>query len=443
MPRTFQKIAAGRRDIDAAKKRAAAEQKPVSLRWGGGLILWVTPAGTASWRTYATVAGRRRPEVLGHWPAMSVDAARSARQAVRDTVRAGGDPSANRHARRATRQSHDAATVSAMVEQWTNEPGFVQRWKPGYRAILRARLANHVLPVWGNRPIASIHQDDVAALVGAIWKPREEGGQGLRQQAVSVSHHLAGLFDYAVSKDKCAANPVRKIKASLPRRKTRGKDAEKPQAHVRKLDEAQAVLRAVEASNAGPMLKLAHRLIALCATRKMEAMEAQWSELSEDRSTWTIPAERMKTGVEHVVYLSPAARDVCLAAEMLAADLGIQSEMVFPGAAKSGACNHSTLTAVLSGALKRIGLEGRHTTHGWRSTFCTIMSERDIRNEILTDLAIGHCAYKGAQSRYNHAQYVQARTQLATEWATLLLEGASSAFALAGYDNVVPLRGAA
>ena len=36
----------------------------------------------------------------------------------------------------------------------------------------------------------------------------------------------------------------------------------------------------------------------------------RWSELDADRSLWTIPAERVKNGVEHTVPLSPWAKEI-------------------------------------------------------------------------------------------------------------------------------------
>ena len=48
----------------------------------------------------------------------------------------------------------------------------------------------------------------------------------------------------------------------------------------------------------------------LTAARSGEVRLATWNEINFDKSTWTIPAERMKAGVEHRVPLSERAVEI-------------------------------------------------------------------------------------------------------------------------------------
>ena len=70
------------------------------------------------------------------------------------------------------------------------------------------------------------------------------------------------------------------------------------------------------------------RFITLTATRSGEARGATSDEIDIDAATWTIPGERMKTGREFRVPLSPAALDVLRSAE----EYRDGSGLVFPSA---------------------------------------------------------------------------------------------------------------
>jgi integrase len=52
------------------------------------------------------------------------------------------------------------------------------------------------------------------------------------------------------------------------------------------------------------------RLLILTGARKSEVAGMSWAELSDDLCVWTIPAQRAKNGVPHIVPLSNPARDL-------------------------------------------------------------------------------------------------------------------------------------
>lgn len=57
----------------------------------------------------------------------------------------------------------------------------------------------------------------------------------------------------------------------------------------------------------GGIAARALEFLAITAARSGEVRGAVWDEFDLEAATWTIPAERMKTGREHRVRLSPAA----------------------------------------------------------------------------------------------------------------------------------------
>jgi integrase len=48
----------------------------------------------------------------------------------------------------------------------------------------------------------------------------------------------------------------------------------------------------------------------LTGVRKGEFIGATWSEVDWERAQWSIPAERMKAGKPHTVYLAEQALDI-------------------------------------------------------------------------------------------------------------------------------------
>lgn len=415
------------------------------LRFGGGLYLIISPAGTASWQVHYHVAGRHQAQIIGRWPDMNVSEAKEQREAIRRSVHKGSDPRHDQRDERAARIGADQMTVRAVAELWIDSrANVVREWSADYTMHTRLRLENHVFPAIGTRPIGRVTTGEIQVLLTDLAKR-------YRSQAIHVRQNLQKLFDFAERQGfGVAFNPVRRIAEDLPRRQDDDHHQEQTRAHVETISEAQAVLRAVEDTTISPFAKLAHRLIALTAVRKLEGIEAQWSEITEgpDGMIWTIPGPRMKgrrgKQRDHVIPLSPQAADVFRASRALARALGIKSPAVFPGRGERGGLQRSGLNAVFDRVLPTIGLAGRHTVHGWRATFSTLMNDYDPTESRMIDAMLAHKVMGDTEARYNHAKFKAARLKLATIWSDQLLAGAPDAFALVGvHSNVVQLREAA
>jgi len=439
-----------------AKGTEIKTAKPGSkLRFGNGLYLLVSANGTKSWQVRYYVAGKAQATIVGRWPRVSVEDAKAKRADIAQTVHDGGDPTKERQEKRAARIEADAATVRKVGDAWiatASKTASKVPWSEPYARAVKGRMAAYVYPAIGDRAIGRIGSHDVEAIVGGVVNAK---GLYLRAQAVHVRLNLQKLFDYALRRKLVAENPVRIIAEDLPHRTIGGEDSEEQcRAFVATIEEARTVLRAVETARAPVFEKLLHRLIALTAVRKMEAIGAEWWEVSEgeDGWTWTIPAVRMKGRKNkkrsHIVPLSPQAVEVLLAARALAAALGIKSGAVFPGHSRSGGLARNGLNKVVQRTIARVGLAGRHTIHGWRSTMTTLLIERDFRDERAIDAMLAHkpIGVSRAQKHYDHAVLLPVRRRLACVWADMLLLGAPSAFALVGMvepSNVVQLREAA
>ncbi len=77
--------------------------------------------------------------------------------------------------------------------------------------------------------------------------------------------------------------------------------------------EVRLALKLLERVITLPTLRLGLKLILLTMVRKGELIGATWDEVKFDAAVWCIPAERMKRGKAHNVYLSDQSLDIMIA----------------------------------------------------------------------------------------------------------------------------------
>ena len=428
----------------------AQDGKPAVLRFKGGLFLWVTPNGTKSWRCrFQPKGGKETTHVLGRFPEMSIRDAQAAREAIRQTVRKGGNPKAEMQALVEARQEAEGNTLRTVAARWAERAAIKTEWTKAFDAGMKSRLERFVFPKLGNLPVAQITMDQVEALIFDIHtKPKHRGRVGMPATAACIRQYLGRIFDYALRHKLVPFNPVAQVATDLP---THNASKRRHQPHVRGIEQAREVLAAVEARRgtpphywraASPYSLLCHRFIALTGVRKLEALEATWDELDLDRGLWTIPAARMKGKAaakadedrNHVVALSPQALEVIAAARRIRRN-GLVFPSPYAGKAKG---NRSTLNELMTVALKDAGLGPVHTLHGWRHTFATVMAEANFRDRPVIDGMLAHKPIGASHVAhvYDHSELIEDRRRVASAWADMLLVGAPTALALIGLEPV-------
>ena len=145
----------------------------------------------------------------------------------------------------------------------------------------------------------------------------------------------------------------------------------------------------------------------LTAGRTGEVIGATWDEISIDRRTWTIPAERMKAGREHRVPLSTSAISLLRRMEHLR-----NGDAVFPSQRKGHHLSNMALLKVLK-RMERSDI----TTHGFRSTFRDWASERtDTPNEVV-EMALAHAIGNAVEAAYRRGDLYEKRRHLMALWA--------------------------
>ena len=212
-----------------------------------------------------------------------------------------------------------------------------------------------------------------------------------------------------MAKELIEANPAwEAIDGALP-------PMPKVKAHLRALpyEEAASALKTVDASRTSLAAKRYLTFLVFTAARSGEARGASWGEIDLKRATWTIPASRMKAGVEHRVPLSDQALEVL----KLARQLEDGSGLCFPSPQKPGRMlSDMTLTKTL----RSTGLADRATVHGFRTSFKTWTMERTDAPWAVGEAALAHQLGGSVEQAYARSDLFVRRRTLMQQWANYL-----------------------
>ena len=189
---------------DTAIRKAKPGEKAVRMFDERGLYLEVSPNGGKWWRFKFRFEGKEKLLSMGTFPDTSLKKARERRDAAREQLAEGIDPSAARKAHKAAKQVEALNTLEAVARAWLDHRA--DAWVERTRTVILASLENDVFPILGARPIADVQPVDVRNLVQGI----EARGAG--ETAGRVFQRLRSIFRYAIAHDLIATDPTYPLK---------------------------------------------------------------------------------------------------------------------------------------------------------------------------------------------------------------------------------------
>jgi integrase len=267
----------------------ASGQQEYPDRLIAGLRLRVGSTGAKTFILRKRVAGKLKNITLGRYsPRFGLAAARRKARDLLVDIEAGKDPSAA-----IVRRSVGAQTVRKMVDSYLAAE--VRDKKRSAREIERI-LTGYVVPAIGDRLADSITRADVTQLIDDVVNTDPKRPK--RSMGRAVFAQLSAFYSWAMPRlDRLPANPCRDAGRPAPA---------KSRERVLSDDEIRAFWKACGKLERpfGPAFKL----LLLTGQRRSEVFEATWAEFEGE--TWTIPAERAKNGVAHLVPLPKAAQDI-------------------------------------------------------------------------------------------------------------------------------------
>lgn len=399
-----------RRKSPATVAEVNALRTPGRHSIGDGLLLVVNPSGSRSWiarvRQYG---GRRRDIGLGSYPEVTLKEARERAAEHRRHARAGLDPVAVKRKAQASMPTFKQAAEQVFYER---KSGFRN---DKHRDQWINSLREYAYPQLGSLNIDQVTGPLIVACVKKIWLTKPETARRVLQRIGTVVAWAAahGFREHEA--------PMTAIRMGLPPQ-PKGK---KHHAAIPYKDApaALAALRAKDRSVARQCLEF----LILTAARSGEARGAMWSEFDLNAATWTVPADRIKMGVAHVVPLSGPA--LSLVTELHETRTG---SLVFPGIANSRrkSSEPTFLTDVaLSKGLAEVA--PGYTVHGWRSAFKDWASEETAFPSEISEKALAHQIPNAVERAYRRGDLLDKRRALMEAWAGHLEVRPA---------NVVPIR---
>jgi integrase len=390
---------------------------------GGGLMLQATATATKgvvtlAWLYRYQIDHSERVMGLGSARDVSLADARDLAREARRLRARGIDPIEQRKAERMAARAAELhqATFKQCLDGFLDSHG--DKWRAKHLAQWRNSMAAYCKPL-NAVSVADIDTAMVLRVIEPHWKRAA-------QTADRVRNRIGEVLGWATVRGFRPVGPLpTRWKGHLDQILPAVREIA-PVVHHAALPYAEApgLFAKLTAADA-PIPELCLAFAMTTATRSVEARGARWDEIDFKTNIWTIPAERMKEGREHVVPLSTQAL-------ALIARLPRTGDCLFAinGRAKP------IVAMSLRIALRRHAGEG-FTVHGTcRATFRTWSDEETEGFEReLKEIALSHAIGDSETERaYRHSTMVEKRRRLMQQWADYLEAPADTA-------RVIPLRG--
>lgn len=368
--------------------RVKAAREPGRYGDGDGLFLLVGSSGSKSWIVRVQKDGRRRDIGVGSAAKVSLKVARERAAVIRSQIEADIDPVAERR---------KAAGVPTFREAAKLVHGEHKRgWKNAkHRGQWLATLEAYAFPAFGDVAISAIDAPAVRDALASIWLTKPETARRLRQRILTI-------IDWAIAKGyRANPLPIAVIDKALPRQRAKAK-------HHAALPHSELPAFMARLREKETMGRLALEAAILTAARSGEIRLMTWAELDLASGTWTIPADRMKAGREHVI---PLPRQAVALFERMKEHRRGDIGLVFPGFARGRPLSDMTLIKVL----RDMGV--RAVPHGFRSTFRDWIAERTNWPAELAEAALAHVISDKTVAAYQRGTMLEKRRALMAAWA--------------------------
>jgi len=262
------------RAIAALKPALAGKRRLVWDSIVPGLAVRVTDRGICTFVLITRYPGSANPvpRKLGAVGAISLEAARIKARGWLELIGKGIDPGIQELERQ-------EQTFRAIAENYF----FRQAKDHRSREWAEAALDRLVYPALGSKPIDAISRGEIVRLLDQI---EDQRGPVMANRALGIINRI---MNWHASRTEFRSPIVRGM----------ARAGEQSRSRILSDDENRALWSAT-----GLIGSLA-RFLLLTATRRNEAAHARWEEI--DGGDWTIPAQRYKTGIDHLIPLSKMA----------------------------------------------------------------------------------------------------------------------------------------
>lgn len=412
-------IGAGRLTDKGVKAFVAKAELGKKLADGGGLHLFITPAGGITWRVKYRIDGKEKIYSIGPYPLVSLAAARVELGEVKALLLENKDPVSERRVNRAATSARADNTFQAVAQEWLTKKQ--KEWSPGHYTKSARAFERDIYPAIGKLPITSITPAIVAKAVEDINK------RDVLETAIRILQHLNGVFRYAQAKGHCRDNPAGPAREILPRKKDSGR-------MPALLDWASLgdLLRRAEMARLSPSVRMAHRLCAFTAARIGNVVNAEWREFHFDdgQPVWIIPRAKMKIATRDIDHRIPLGSEIAAELRHWQGVFGNRG-FVFPSPQGGKHIGRESIEKAYRITLK---LDGKHSPHGWRSAFSTLARDHGFARDVV-ELALDHAHDNDVARAYDRGERFTQRVELFNWWGEQLAAAQRGAKIIPLSDN--------
>ncbi len=385
---------------DASVRAAKPRATQFKLFDEGGLFLIVRPSGGKLWRLKYRHLGKEQQLSVGVFPDVGLKEARKRRDAAREMIANGLNPSFEKKRAAVAALVGAANTFKAVADEF-----IAKREQEGVKSITadKARWLLALLePALGQRPIAEIEPYELLAVLKKVEL------SGRHETAKRLLSFSGRVFRFGVATTRARRNIAADLQGALISPTVK---------HHAAILEPQAVgglLRAIDGFDGHPLTQWALQLSPHLFVRPGELRQALWAEIDLEGAVWRIPGRRMKMNREHVVPLSTQVIYIFKQIRELTGDEGY----VFPSVRTSRRpMSENTLNA----ALRRMGYgSDEMTSHGFRSTASTLLNESGKWTTDAIERALAHGDADSVRAAYHRGAHWAERVRMAQWWSNHL-----------------------
>ena len=382
-------------DLDC--RHAKPKEKAYRVTDTEGLYLDIMPTGKKIWRLRYYFFGKEKLLTIGPYPSISLSEARKKREQAKDSLRDGIDPSQQKQDQKKLARFKQEQTFERVATEWHKY--HYDTWTPPHAMHLLSRLKQNVFPFIGSTPIAEVTAQHLLACLRRI---EERGSPHMARRVLQI---MGQVMRYAVITERAERDITVDLKGALKRYK---------KGHYAAIssDQLPDLIKAINQNDARLFKQtiLAIKLLMLTFVRTGELINATWDEFDLKNAVWTIPAERMKMRVAHVVPLSKQVMAILNELRSLYGTTGY----ILPSVVRS---NKPISNVTVLKALERLGYKGQMTGHGFRAlAMSTIKEHLGYRHEVV-DRQLAHQPRNKIDAAYDRAQFLPDRKKMMQEWS--------------------------
>jgi len=349
---------------------------------GGGLYLQITEAGGAYWRYKYRLGGKEGLFAIGTFADYKLAEARVEHEKARKQVLAGDHPADARKAMKAEKEvaRQGRKTFREVAKEW--------RDTMTNTAVENSTLLRHNKNIsrldagFGGKDITTVTVADLASVLNKI---QAAGSYSMRER---TQHLAVKIMGFAVGKGYVAHNVLLNVRfadAFISPGETY-----EPRPAIVEAEPFGKLLRDIErapAADCDDVCRIGLRLLTLLAVRPGELVKAEWAHIDWRASKLVVPFAVLKQRTERKRKKDPRAGknfEVPLSQQAVAELRALKKltgdhTHLFPAYSVRRHKHPHMRASQFNNILRRIGYEGTHCGHGFRSTFSTVMNAERVQ----------------------------------------------------------------